>query len=143
MKLFQPKAPEPAPEGAALHFQFAAQTDKPPATGLELSAAVYRVGTELQRLREAVRIGKGPRSIRVLDREIALTQSRKDEAAATRDLLQARLRAALVTPQDYQAAYAAWDQLRNAWIALNAEKQRRADADAAQAEIDRILGMLQ
>jgi len=140
-KIFTPRAPKPAPEGARFRFHFASDAAKPPVVvpTVQLDDAVSRVQAELASLRATVAAGSGTRSAGELQADIGRTQA---EATAASKVLE-RKRAQCVAGLIEIAEVAEIERERNSVAAkvraLQDELQKRNAADAAQTAIDSIL----
>lgn len=140
-KLFRPRAPKAPPEGARIQFHFA--SDKPvtpvAAPPVQLDAAIKRVQAELASLRATVAAG-GKRGASAIQADIE-RRCPPDPTLSTKALenKQAQCRVGLIDISEVNELVRARDARSAVWRALDAELQKRNTADAAQAEIDRIL----
>ncbi|WP_250501889.1 hypothetical protein [Caballeronia sp. AZ7_KS35] len=140
-KLFRPRAPKAPPASARLQFHFA--SDKPlsstPAPVVGLEAAITRVQRELASLRATVAAAAGARRASAIQADIERRAPESAELSKTLDKKRAQCVAGLIDISEVEQLARERETRAVVWRALHEELQKRNAADAAQAEIDRIL----
>ncbi|KVO21403.1 hypothetical protein WJ95_08215 [Burkholderia ubonensis] len=143
-KIFQPKAPK-VPKDAERIFHFASDylnpdgTYKQPAAKTELEPAIARVAEELRSLRSVVEAGRGLRAASQM--ALAIDEAKAQYAILSKELeLKRRQFTGGVAEMDDVRTVNERCNTQHAEIRkLQDELSRRQEADAAQAELQRIL----
>lgn len=140
MKLFKPRAPKVADASQlAAHFARAMSAPAAPRLPVELEDAITRVKQELVALRAKVAAADGVPSTGAIERDLAETQTDRDAAFKTLESKRAQCRAGLIEITELTADNARFDALVSRIRSLQTCLRARQEADAARAEIDRVL----
>ncbi|BAO86010.1 hypothetical protein [Caballeronia cordobensis] len=140
MGLFKPRAPKAPPEGARIQFHFASdrQVSAAAASPVQLDEAIKRVQAELASLRATVAAASA-RSAKSIEADIERRKPESAALSAALDKKRAQCMAGLIEISEVEQLAREREAKAVVWRAQQAELQRRNAADAAQAEIDRIL----
>lgn len=138
MELTVPKTPPPPPEGAHITFHFPGDSFRPGTPLPALKDALAAVRAELTRLRAVIAAGEGTRPLAVLDRADADARADGRKASAAADLSQRQFAGGVIEEAEALAIQAVATRARASIHAIGVERQRRAAADEAAAEIHRI-----
>ncbi|WP_175735709.1 hypothetical protein [Burkholderia ambifaria] len=143
-KIFKPKAPK-VPEDAARIFHFASDhvnpdgTYKQPAIKPELEPSIARVAEELRHLRTRSESGRGLREASRLTLEIEAAKRRQSDLSKELDLKRRQFTGGVAEMDDVRTVHDRYNAQHAELTKLQDELSRRQDADAAQAELHRIL----
>jgi len=142
--MFQPKALK-VPKDAERIFHFASDhvnpdgTYKQPATKPELEPSIARVAEELRRLRAGAESGRGLRDASRLTPAIEEAKRRQSVLSKELDLKRRQFTGGVAEMDDVRAVHDRYNAQHAELRKLQDELSRRQEADAAQAELQRIL----
>lgn len=143
-KLFTPKAPK-IPKDAERSFHFASDyvnpdgTYRQPGTKPELEPSIARVAEELRRLRAGVESGRGLRDASRLVPAIEEAKRRQSDLSKELDLKRRQFTGGVAEMDDVRAVHDRYNAQHAELTKLQDELSRKQAADAAHAELQRIL----